>query len=135
MDKNSVIAIRSALLDKDNRAVKIVFDNGVILSPSSDIVIWDDDKEIITGFTADSDGGSYSADLPIRIICSTYEHIQFIMGNTNSKKLESVIDKLSSAVPITDDNKDKIIEWYKKLYDYKFELLRKNYDPVDIKRD
>ena len=82
MDKASVIALRDSLLQNgENRSVRVAFDNGVILSSSSDQIIWDDDKELVIGITADSDGGSFAANLPIRVIGSTYENIQFIMGN------------------------------------------------------
>lgn len=141
MDKNSVIAIRDALLnDGKNRSVRIVFDNGVNLSYSSDIIIWDDDTEVVVGFTACADGGSYSANLPIQIICSTYENIQFIMGNVRVDEikegydLKSMIESLSDVVSIADEEKADIIEWYSKLYSHKYELSRENYDPVDIIR-
>lgn len=136
MDKASVIAIRDALLQNgQNRSVRIAFDNGIILSESSDIVFWNDETEIVVGFTADNESGSYIAGLPIRIICSTYENIQFIMGNTNVEKLEPSIDSLSAIVSISDENKAKLIEWYRKVYSHKYELSRKNYDPIDIVRD
>ena len=117
MDKASVVALRDALLQNGkNRSVRIAFDNGIILSFGSDQLIWDDDKEIVIAFTADSDGGSYIANLPIRVIGSTYENIQFIMGNTNVENLESVIDSLSAITNISDDTKTKLIEWYSKIY-------------------
>lgn len=135
MDKASVIALRSSLLQEGkNRSVRIAFDNGVILSSSSDIVIWNDDKEIVIGFTADSDGGAYAAGMPIRMIGSTYENIQFIMGNTNVENLETAIDSLSEAVTISSDDKKKIMEWYRKLFSKDYELSRNNYNPIDIKR-
>lgn len=136
MDKAFVVAMRNALLnDGKNRAVRVVFDNGIVLSQSSDLIIWDDDKEIIVGFTASSDGGSYIAGLPIEIISSKYENIQFIIGNTNVDKLEEVIDSLKNAVNITDDAKEKLIEWFSKLYSHKYQLSTENYDPIDIIRD
>lgn len=136
MDKVSVIAIRDALLQNgNNRAVKICFDNGIILSQSSDQVIWDDDKEIIIGITADSDSGSFIAGLPINIIGSTYEHIQFIMCNTNVENLKSVLDNIDTIKTISDEDKSKIVEWYSKLYSPDYVLSRKEYNPIDIKRD
>lgn len=137
MDKASVVALRTALLkDGENRSVKIAFDNGIVMSQASDVIIWDDDKEIVIAFTSDSNSGSYLAGLPISVISSTYENIQFIMGNTNVENLESVIDGLASATDkITDEDKNKIIEWYKKVYSHEHELYRKNYNPTDIVRD
>lgn len=136
MDKASVIALRDSLLQNgENRSVRIAFDNGVILSQASDTIIWDDAKELVIAFTTDSDSGAYSAQLPIRVITSTYEHIQFIMGNTNVDKLPEVIDSLGSVVNITEDTKNKLVEWYTKVFSHEYELSRKNYDPVDIKRD
>lgn len=136
MDKASVIAIRDALLqDGKNRAVRVAFDNGINLSHASDIIIWNDDKEIVVGFTADSDSGSFTANLPISMICSTYENIQFIIGNTNVDKLEDAINSLSNVVTIDDEAKEKILEWYSKLYSHEYELSHKNYNPIDIKRD
>ena len=110
MEKNAVIAFRDALIaNGKHRAIRIAFDNGINLSLSSDIVIWDDDKELVIGFTADGTSGSFEAGLPIRIICSTYENIQFILANTNVEvkkeykekytleDLTTIIDSLKSA--------------------------------------
>lgn len=136
MDKASVIAIRDALLQNgQNRAVRIAFDNGIILSESSDQVIWDDDKELVIGITADNEGGAYIAGLPIRIIGSTYENIQFIMGNTSVENLGSALDSIGAIAPINDKDKASLIEWYRKLYSHEYVLDRKHYDPIDIKRD
>lgn len=136
MDKASIVAIREALkYNEGNRTIRVVFDNGVVLSSGSDIILWKDDDEIIIGIVADNDGGSYIADKPIRIICSTYENIQFIMGNINSKDINDTIDGLKSIMDISDEDKTNISNWYDKLYDYKYELSRKNYDPIDIIRD
>lgn len=135
MDKASVIAIREALDYENNRTVRIAFDNGINLSPSSDIVIWNDDKEIIIGIVADGEGGSYVAGLPIKVICSTYENIQFIMGNTNNDNIDDTLDALKNVVSFTDEDKKNIKEWYKKLYSPNYELSHKNYNPVDIIRD
>lgn len=136
MDKASVIAIREALKYNDNnRSVRIAFDNGVVLSSASDIILWKDEDEIIIGITADSDSGSYVADKPIGVICSTYENIQFIIGNTNSENIKETIDGLTSIVNLSDEDKNNIIKWYDKLYDYRYELSQKNYNPIDIKRD
>lgn len=136
MDKASVVALRDALLQNgENRAVRIAFDNGIILSQSSDQIIWDDDKELVIGITADSDDGSFASGLPIRIIGSTYENIQFIMGNTNVDKLESILDSISTITTISDEDKSKLLEWYSKLYSPEYILSRKAYNPIDIKRD
>lgn len=136
MDKASVVALRDALLQNgENRSVRIAFDNGIILSQSSDQIIWDDDKELVIGITADGDDGSYASGLPIGIIGSTYENIQFIMGNTNVEKLESVLDSINTIAPISDEDKSKLIEWYSKLYNPNYILSRKAYNPIDIKRD
>lgn len=136
MNKASIVAIREALkYNEGNRTIRVVFDNGVVLSSGSDIILWKDDDEIIIGIVADNDGGSYIADKPIRIICSTYENIQFIMGNINSKDINDTIDGLKSIMDISDEDKTNISNWYDKLYDYKYELSRKNYDPIDIIRD
>ena len=136
MDKASVVALRDALLQNgENRAVRIAFDNGIILSQSSDQIIWDDGKELVIGITADSDDGSFASGLPIRIIASTYENIQFIMGNTNVDKLESILDSISNITTISDEDKSKLLEWYSKLYSPDYILSRKAYNPIDIKRD
>lgn len=136
MDKESVIAHRDALLNNGkNRAIKIAFDNGVVLSLSSDVVVWDDDNERIVGFMADSDSGAFAAGLPIRIICSTYENIQFITGNTKPEDLDSMIDSLSNSVPISAESKQKITQWYDRLFDPVYNLARKNYNSTDIIRD
>lgn len=136
MDKASIVSIREALrYNEGNKSIRVVFDNGVVLSSSSDIILWKDDDEIIIGIVADNDGGSYIADKPIQIICSTYENIQFIMSNINSKNIDDTIDGLKSIMDISDEDKTNISNWYNKLYDYKYELSRKNYDPIDIIRD
>lgn len=135
MDKASVIALRNGLLNNGkNRSIKIAFDNGIVLSLTSDLVVWDDEQERVIGFTADSDSGSYSAQKQIRIICSTYENIQFIMGNTNSKELPSIIDSLSNAVPKCTENKEAITKWFDRVFDYRYDLSHEQYDPVDIVR-
>lgn len=136
MDKASVIALRDSLLQQGkNRSVRIAFDNGIILSSASDIIIWNDDNEIVIAFTADNDGGAYIAKQPIKMIGSTYENIQFIMGNTDVDNLENAIDSLSNVINIDSDNKAKITEWYKKLFSKDYELDRKQYNPIDIIRD
>lgn len=135
MDKASVIAIREALQYTENRTVRVAFDNGVILSSASDIILWKDSDEIIIGITADNDSGSFLAGLPIRIICSTYENIQFIMGNTNVENLDNTLEGLNNIVSISGEDETKIKEWYEKIYSHNYELSRKNYNPVDIIRD
>lgn len=136
MDKASVVALRNSLSQNgDNRSVKIAFDNGIIISLASDIVLWNDDKEIVIAFTADSNSGAYEANKPISIIGSTYENIQFIIGNTNVKNLDSIIDSISNVTSVKDEDKKQIINWYKKVYSYKHELDTKSYNPIDIKRD
>jgi hypothetical protein len=135
MDKASVIAIRNALQYEENRTIRIAFDNGVNLSNASDIILWKDDAEIVIGIMADNDSGSYSAGLPIKVICSTYENIQFIMGNTNNDNMDKTLEGLISIVDLSDEDKTSIKEWYTKLYSYEYELSHKNYNPTDIIRD
>lgn len=136
MEKSAVIAIRDALLANDkNNPIRIVFDNGDNLSLAGDIVIWDDNKEMILGFVADSTSGSFIANMPIRIICSTYENIQFINGYSNTKNLKNIIEGLSSTVSIQEDAKSKIIEYFSKIYSDKYDLSHKAYNPIDIIRD
>lgn len=136
MEKSTVVAIRDALLmDGKNVSIKIAFDNGINLTLASDMVLWDDDKEIVVGFCADSDSGAFEAAKPIRLICTTYENIQFIMSNTNVDNLEKFFDSLSSCMTITDENKKKIMDYYSKIFDYRRDLSHKNYNPIDIKRD
>lgn len=136
MDANSVKAIRDSLkYNEGDKSIKIAFDNGVVLSSTSDIILWNDANEIIIGIVADSDDGAYVADKPIRVICSTYENIQFIMSNINTKDIKDTLDGLSSVVKISDEEKNNITKWYEKLYDYRYELSHKNYNPIDIKRD
>lgn len=136
MDKASVVAIREALkYNEENRAFRVAFDNGIIISTASDQIFWNDDTEIVVAITADNDGGSFIAGLPIRVICSTYENIQFIMGNTNPEKLEDVIDGLTEIVSISDEDKSMITDWYEKLYSPNYRLAHKNYEPIDIIRD
>lgn len=135
MEKSAVVALRDALLqDGKNKSVRIAFDNGINFTLSSDLVLWDDDKEIVAGFTADSDSGSFEAAKPIRLICSTYENIQFIMGNTNVENLEAIFESLSNAMTISDENKQLILKFYNSLYDYRKNLSRTNYNPIDIQR-
>ena len=148
MEKTAVIALRDGLLcNNTNRAIRVIFDNGINLSLSSDLVVWDDDKELIIGFTADGTSGSFEAGLPIRIICSTYENIQFIQTNTNVKikdeyketysiqDLSTVIDSLKSITDkITDENKDKIVEWFTKVFSHEYDLSHTAYTPTDLKR-
>lgn len=136
MEKSAVVAIRDALLmEGKNVSIKIAFDNGINLVLASDMVLWDDDKEIVVGFCADSDSGSFEAAKPIRIICSTYENIQFIMSNTNVDNLEKFFNSLSGCMTISDENKKKIMDYYSKIFDYRRDLSHKNYNPIDIKRD
>ena len=135
MDKASVVAIRDALLQEGkNRSVTVAFDNGVNMSAASDVIVWNDDKEIVIALCADGEGGSFIAGLPIKVVCSTYENIQFIMGNTNVEKLDSMLDELTSVVNITDENKAVIKKWYERVYG-PYDLKHKHYDPIDIIRD
>lgn len=135
MEKTAVVALRDALLqDGKNKTLRIAFDNGINFTLSSDLVLWDDEKEIVVGLIADSDSGSFEAGLPIRVITSTYENIQFIMGNTNVKNLEGLLDSLKSAMTISEENKAKILKWYNAVYDYRKPLSRTNYNPTDIIR-
>lgn len=134
MEKTAVIAIRDSLLNNNDKNLRIVFDNGVNLSEIGDIVIWDDEKEIVTGFVTDSTSDGFIADKQIKIISSTYENIQFLMGNTDVKNLEAVINGLKTSINITDDQVKKIKEYFGKLLDPSYELKKKYY-PNDIKRD
>lgn len=122
MKKSAVVAFRESLT-VDNKTLRIVFDNGVNLSISSDLVIWDDENETIVGFVADGQSGSFNAGLPIRAICSTYENIQFMMANTNISGLSTMIDNLKTSVTtINDENKQQIMDYFNKIYDYRTEL-------------
>ena len=122
MEKSAVVAFRESLT-ADNKTLRIVFDNGVNLSISSDLVIWDDENETIVGFVADGQSGSFNAGLPIRAICSTYENIQFMMANTNISGLSTMIDNLKTSVTtINDENKQQIMDYFNKIYDYRTEL-------------
>ena len=148
MEKSAIIALRDGLMaEGKHRAIRLCFDNGINLSLASDIVIWDDDKEIIIGFTADGSSGSLEAKMPIRIICSTYENIQFMMANTNVKidkeykdkytleDLSTIIDSLSSVSSSVTENKDEIINWFTKILSPEYDLSHKAYNPIDIRRD
>lgn len=136
MEKSAVVALRDALyIENKNKSVKIAFDNGINLVLSSDMVLWDDEKEIVVAFVADSDSGSFEAGKPIRIICSTYENIQFIMANTNVDNLDTFFDTLSNVINIDDEKKKVIKDYYTKIYDYRRDLSHKNYNPIDIIRD
>lgn len=122
MEKSAVVAFRNSLT-ADNKTLRIVFDNGVNLSVASDMVVWDDENETMVGFVADGQSGSFSAGLPIRAICSTYENIQFMMANTNISDLSTMIDNLKSSVSTIDDTKKKqILDYFRKIYDYRTEL-------------
>lgn len=145
MQKDTFVALRDALLDGGkHRAIKIAMDNGVMVSLSSDLVVWDDEDEIMVAFVADSDSGAYGANLPIRVICTEYEHIQFIMANTNVKlnkrqlsnneNLETVINNINKVVPISEDKKESIINWFGKIYGGKHELVNNAYLPGDLNR-
>lgn len=137
MDKTDVINFRdSLLLDGKNKSFRILFDNGIVMSSGSDMILWDDDNETVVGIIADSDSGSFEAGLPIRIICSEYAQIQFITSNTNVDNLETYLDALgnSGSLKITDENKEKILDYFKKVYDYRRDLSHKNYNPIDLKR-
>lgn len=135
MEKDSVIAIRDALLqDGKNRTVRIVFDNGINISASSDIILWDDDKELVLALTADYDSGAFEVQMPVKIIGSTYENIQFITANTNVENLNSVLDEIGKITTISADDKKKIVHWYDSLYDYRKNLSKTNYNPIDLKR-
>ena len=136
MDTKDVIAFRNSLLDDKNRSFTVLFDNGIILSSGSDMILWNDDTETIVGIIADSNSGAYEAGLPIRIICSEYQQIQFITYNTNVDNLETCLDAISKngVVTITDENKQKILDYYKKIFDYRRDLSHRNYNPTDLKR-
>lgn len=146
MEKESVILIRDSLInDGSHRIVEVLFDNGTMLNVATDQILWDDDKEIIIGITTDYDASNLAVDLPIKIIASTYENIQFFTCTTNVKinktlqdteKLETIIDRISTNIhTISVEDKNKIINYYTKLTDGKHELLRNVYLPSDIIRD
>ena len=149
MEKAAVVAFRDALMaEGKHRSIRIAFDNGVNLSTTSDLVIWDDDKELVIGFIADAYAGSFVADLPVRIICSTYEMIQFIMANTNVQikdeykerytleDLPTLLDQFDSVTDkITEDQKKQIVKWFSRLFDGKYDLAHNAYMPTDIRRD
>lgn len=123
MEKSAVINFRDSLTKNENNTLRIAFDNGINLSIASDCVIWDDENEMIVGFIADGQSGSYSAGLPIRVITSTYENIQFLTANINIKQLPKMIDSIKEAVSTIDDSKKKqIVDYFGKIYDYRTEL-------------
>lgn len=136
MDKASVVAFRDAILNEGkNRTLRVAFDNGIHLSAAADLIIWDDENERVIGFVTDSEAGAYASNLPIKMIASTYENIQFIMGNTNVNGLDEAIDSLNNACPISDDNKKIITDWFTKLHDSRRRLVHDNYLPIDIVRE
>lgn len=114
MDKNNVIAFRdSLLLDGKNNSIRILFDNGINVLLSSDCVLWDDTNERIVAFVSDNKSGSFSANKPVEIICSTYENIQFITAGSSLKDLEKFIDSLGkSVVKISEENKKAILDYF-----------------------
>lgn len=124
MEKDAVISFRDSLTNNGNyNAIKIAFDNGVQLIASSDAIIWDDSNERVIGFISDGESESFSAEMPIRIICSTYENIQFITANIKVEDLDGMIDRLKqSMTTISDDSKKKIINHFSKIHDYRTEL-------------
>lgn len=135
MEKADVIELRDALLqDGKNRTLRVVFDNGVNVSSASDIILWDDDKELIIALTADYSSGSFEVQKPIKIIGSNYENIQFLTANTDVENLNSVLDELGKITSISAEEKKNIVQWYDSLYDYRKNLSKTNYNPIDIKR-
>lgn len=135
MDTKDVITFRNSLYDDKNKSLTILFDNGIVLSSGSDIILWNDEDETVVGIIADSNAGSFEAGLPIRLICSEYQQIQFITYNTNVDNLETCLDTLTkNGFKITDENKQKALDYYKKIFDRNRDLSHRNYNPTDLKR-
>lgn len=137
MEKQAVISIRDALLNggKNTAVITVVFDNGPNLSLAADNVIWNDENEIIIGFVPASSSGSLIANLPIRVLCSTYENIQFISGYTNTKNIGKVVEGLQPLTKLSEENKKKLVDYLIKLNGDNYDLDHKDYYPIDIKRD
>lgn len=134
MEKADVIAIRDALMQNGNKAIRVIFDNGINLSLASDVVIWDDSTDIVVGIIADYDSGAYSAGMPVKIICSNYENIQFITSNASLKDIQKQVEALETIVTFTEENK-KSLNNLLKLMDPRALLSHKAYEAVDIIRD
>lgn len=81
MTKDSIIQMREAFLTSP---LKITCDNMIILYDKTGIypnLIWDDDKEILMAFRANTEQNQDSR--PFEIFCTTYEHVQYIEALAN----------------------------------------------------
>lgn len=112
MTKEQVIYLRE--LYKGN--VEIFFDNALLADPNLDgtIVIWDDDRELITVINKET-RCTRKTDILSRT--SAYEHIQAITASMTKQDCDKMIDQLKSDISdgIDQDVIDKYNKQFKKL--------------------
>ena len=95
--------------------IVVVCDNMIIFSTNTSFVVWDDDNERVYSIRANT--GQYTQDgVPMEILCTSYENIQYIKGYTTTANLKNVLQDTFVGGGLIDNEKlDKIIEYANKV--------------------
>lgn len=118
MTTQLVIETRNMLKAELDIPVKVTCDNNFIFDESTEFVVWDDENEMVYGIrpnTYTEQGTGSAVDLPIRVFCTSYEHIQYMEVAVDKKRLEPIIEKLKAKGLVKDENLKVIDKYFKQI--------------------
>lgn len=113
MDKETVISLRTRL-KQNNIPLRIWCDNEHHFDESDEFIAWDDANEIIYAIrptTLRDQGTGHAPDIPMQVVTTSYEQIQYIVAAVNKEYLDKIVAELQSDGLVTDDN-IKVINKY-----------------------
>lgn len=136
MTKDDVRAALNAFsMNKTNRAIQIICDNGYCFNVSSDCINLDDTNERLLAVFIDSSSSAYAMQRQIKLLVTEYEHIQYITCNVGIEDFEKVLESAKTAGFAIDQ------EWITSSVKYLKDIMNKDkmlshteYLPIDLDR-
>lgn len=136
MTKDDVRAALNAFsMNKTNRAIQIICDNGYCFNVSSDCINLDDTNERLLAVFIDSSSSAYAMQRQIKLLVTEYEHIQYITCNVGIEDFEKVLESTKTAGFAIDQ------EWITNSVKYIGDIMNKDkmlshkdYLPIDLDR-
>lgn len=136
MTKDDVRAALNAFsMNKTNRAIQIICDNGYCFNVSSDCINLDDTNERLLAVFIDSSSSAYAMQRQIKLLVTEYEHIQYITCNVGIEDFEKVLESAKTAGFAIDQ------EWITNSVKYIGDIMNKDkmlshkdYLPIDLDR-
>lgn len=109
MDLSNIIRIRE--LSKTNKyEMRLILDNMFEMHSSRDMLLWDDDNEVVHAIRSNNDNNDLQH--PVKIMTTTYEHVQHIELHVNMDGLNTFLDTCSFQDNL-DEIKTHLNEWFK----------------------